>query len=331
MTNTEFTNRILADAKKHFTFEQLTVLEGILILQTRNIRIEESEGEKHELVTADQNGGKGYAMFFIAKKIEGLSKKTLRFYKLEIDAFVSETCKPLDAITADDIRIYLARRSGKVTNVTLDNKRRILSTFFEFLSAEDYIVRNPMKKIRPIRQARKIKLPFSEIEIEQLRDACETKRETAVIDLFLSTGMRVGELHLLDLKDVDFSAGEAVVLGKGNKERTVYLNAKATKHLRDYLDSRKDDNEALIVSEQSPHARLKISGIEVCVREIGKRAGVKNVHPHRFRRTAATSALARGMPIEQVQKMLGHEQTETTLRYAVIASDALKASHRKYM
>jgi site-specific recombinase XerD len=329
----EFINGVLAAAREFLTPEQKVALEGVLVLQTQNIRIEEAgvEEGKRELTTADQNGGQGYMMFFVSKKMQGLSANSLVYYKGEIDAFLREVGKPIEEINTNDIRIYLARRSGKVSNATLDNKRRCLSTFFEFLAMEEFIPKNPVKKIGTIKQSRKIRMPFDGLEIERLRDACETKRETAIIDLLLSTGMRVGELHLLNRQDVNFRDGEATVIGKGNKERTVYLNAKAAKHLQDYLDGRKDGCAALIVGEQTPHPRLGISGIETCVREIGTRAGLKNVHPHRFRRTAATMALNKGMPIEQVKTMLGHEQMNTTLRYVVIASENVKASHKKYM
>jgi site-specific recombinase XerD len=331
MTCEELIKQIQFRALESFDDEHMRKLSDVLHLEIRNLRIEEIEEERHDLVVGDQNAGRGYMMFFVAKKIQGLSPRSLTCYKYVIDRFIRETNKPLDKITSDDIRVYLARRSGNITNVTLDNERRNLSSFFGFLTMEDYIAKNPIVKIGAIKQSRKVKPPFDELEIEHLRDACKTVRETAMVDLLLSTGMRVGELYLLNRRDIDFGTGRIIVFGKGSKERPVYMNAKANKHLRDYLDERKDDNEALIVGDQSPHGRLGLTSIETCMRELGKRAGVKDVHPHRFRRTAATMALNRGMPIEQVQKMLGHEQINTTLRYVTIAEEAVKLSHKRYM
>jgi site-specific recombinase XerD len=273
-------------------------------------------------------------MFFVAKKVSGLSSQSLRAYRSTINSFLKIIQKPLSQITANDIRLFIAMQ--KCSAVTSNGYRRNLSSFFKWLSDEEYIPKNPMLKISKIKEPKTVKKPFNAEEIEELRDAAKDKRELAIIDVLLSTGMRVGELYKLNRKDVDFSTGEIIVTGKGNKQRICYLNAPAIKHLRDYLSERQDTYDPLILSKQEQKKypelnRLQISGIEVMVRELGRSVGIKDVHPHRFRRTAATMALQRGMPIEQVRIMLGHESIDTTLKYAVVSDNSVKYTHSKLM
>jgi len=305
-------------------------LENVLYVTLNGLKIERAETA---LAVYDSENERGYKMYFISKKIEGASDKTLKYYKLEIDQLIEFLGKNLKDITSDDVRYYLAKcqMSKKLSKVTLDNKRRIYNSFFSWLEDELYISRNPMRRIKKIKQDSLIKKPFTEEEIEKIRSACTTKRELAVVDLLFSSAMRLGELALLDRPDVNFEDREIVVFGKGNKERTVYLNAKAKLNLKLYLEERKDKDPALFVSARNPCRRLQKGGIELMIKTVGQRAEVQNVHPHRFRRTAATQAINRGMPIEQVQAMLGHAKIETTVRYAIVNQKNVKNSHERFM
>ena len=321
---------IIIKAHTYLNQEQIEKLRLDLAIVLNDFSVTQ---EEHALALPMDINEKAIKMFFVAKKIEGLSEKTLAFYMPEIRQLIEFIKKPLDSISTDDIRYYLAvtQQHQGYTNVTLDNKRRIFSSFFGWLTSEEYIPKNPMLKIKKPKIEKYIKNPFSEDEIEKLRFACDVDRDKAIFEVLLSTGMRVGELTGCDRDDLNMIASELKVYGKGKKERVTYLNPKAKFYLKKYLDSRTDDNNALFVSILKPHSRLQISGAEILVRKLGKTAGVKDVHPHRFRRTAATLALGRGMPVEQVQQMLGHEQIDTTLRYAIVSRKNVKASHEKYL
>lgn len=269
--------------------------------------------------------------FFIAKKVEGLADSSLNYYSLQLRRFFEVISKDLKEITTNDIRYYLAKRQidcPKLSKVTLNNERRVLNTFFGWCQSEDYVVKNPMSAIGMIKQPKRIKAAFSEIEMEKLRDACRNLRDKAMIEVLYSTGVRCQELVNIKIDDID--GDQISVIGKGDKERVVYLNAKAQVALKRYLDSRNDGSPYLFVSFRKPTALTK-GRVESAIRELGEIAGVKNTHPHRFRRTAATLALNRGMPIEQVQQMLGHESIGTTTLYARSSEQNVKASHRKYV
>lgn len=271
--------------------------------------------------------------FISAKSVEGCSKKTLRYYHTTIDEAVRVIDKPIVQITTDDLRSYLAhfQVQRQVSGVTLDNVRRILSTFFIWLENEDYILKSPVKKIHKVRIMQTVKESLTDEEIEKIRETCHTKRDTAIVDMLLSTGMRVGELVLLDRDDLNFQERECTVLGKGNKQRTVYFDAKAKMHIQDYLNSRIDDNPALFVALKQPYSRMTISAIELRIKRIGQKAIGKRVYPHMFRRTLATMAIDKGMPIEQVQTLLGHVKIDTTLHYAMVNQENVKNSHRKFI
>lgn len=317
-----------------FNSETLRIIEAACYTGLREFDVITIERENTELTTDISPDVKAYQMYFVAKKVEGLSDKSLQLYRYTIDKFLKMCQKPLTAISANDIRFFIASRQG-IALTTLDNERRYLSSFFTWLHDEEYIPKNPMKKIKAIKQGRVVRKPFTGKEIEELRDACNDKRERAIVEVLLSTGMRVGELHGVDRDDV--SGSEVMVTGKGNKQRVCYLNPTALKRLNDYLAERTDILQPLILADLSNKGaakyghRLGIGRYEQIVREIGRRAGVDNTHPHKFRRTAATTALQRGMPIEQVQKMLGHEAIDTTLRYALTADETVKHAHSKYM
>lgn len=272
-------------------------------------------------------------LFLAAKRIEGCSEKSLKYYNATILAMLGSLDKDVKEITTDDIRSYLTEYQSKKNSsrVTIDNIRRILSSFFSWLEDEDYILKSPVRRIHKVKTASNIKETYSDETLELMRDSCEEIRDLALIDLLASTGMRIGELVLLNRNDIDFNERECVVFGKGDKERVVYFDARAKIHLKNYLDSRKDDNNALFVTLKAPFNRITIGGIETRLRTLGKQLGIPKVHPHKFRRTLATMAIDKGMPIEQLQQLLGHKRIDTTLQYAMVKQSNVKIAHRKYI
>ena len=282
----------------------------------------------------DNNSEQNYMELFLsAKRIEGCSEKSLKYYKSTIETMLDELQKGVKRIVTDDIRRYLTeyQEKKKSSKVTIDNIRRILSSFFSWLEDEDYILKSPVRRIHKVKTGTNIKETYSDEALELMRDNCTELRDLAIIDMLASTGMRVGEMVLLNRNDIDFNERECIVFGKGNKERVVYFDARTKIHLQNYLGSRTDDNLALFVSLKSPHERLKIGGVEVRLREFGKQLGLQKVHPHKFRRTLATMAIDKGMPIEQLQQLLGHKRIDTTLQYAMVKQSNVKLAHRKYI
>ena len=272
-------------------------------------------------------------LFLAAKRIEGCSEKSLKYYQVTIERMLAELMKDGKHIITDDIRGYLTdyQKRKKSSKVTIDNIRRILSSFFSWLEDENYILKSPVRRIHKVKTGTNIKETYSDEALELMRDNCTELRDLAIIDMLASTGMRVGEMVLLNRNDIDFRERECIVFGKGSKERVVYFDARTKIHLLNYLESRTDDNPALFVSLKSPHERLKIGGIEVRLREYGKKLGLQKVHPHKFRRTLATMAIDKGMPIEQLQQLLGHKKIDTTLQYAMVKQSNVKIAHRKYI
>lgn len=273
------------------------------------------------------------SVFISAKRIEGCSEKTIGYYKSSIDKLLIAIPKDIHEITTNDIRCYLAQQqdSKNLSKVTIDNLRRIFSSFFSWLEDEDYITKSPVRRIHKVRTDTLVKDVLSDESMEILRDNCTEIRDIAMIDLLASTGIRVGELVKMNREDIDFQERQCIVFGKGNKEREVYFNARTKIHLKCYLEQRTDNNPALFVSLSSPHSRLTISGVENRLRQLGKRANIIKVHPHKFRRTLATMAIDKGMPIEQVQKLLGHVKIDTTLHYAMVNQTNVKLAHRKFL
>ena len=291
---------------------------------------------QYEICDADNKKEKDedlLSLFLSSKRIEGCSEKSLKYYEATIQTMLDSVGKRTKEIVTEDIRGYLTSYQAKKqsSRVTIDNIRRILSSFFSWLEDEDYILKSPVRRIHKVKTASSIKETYSDETLELMRDNCAEIRDLAMIDLLASTGMRVGEMVLLNRDDIDFIERECIVFGKGDKERMVYFDARTKLHLQAYLDSRIDDNPALFVSLKSPYNRMSIGGIESRLRQLGQRLGVPKVHPHKFRRTLATMAIDKGMPIEQLQQLLGHKRIDTTLGYAMVKQSNVKLAHRKYI
>lgn len=271
--------------------------------------------------------------FLAAKRVEGCSDKSLQYYYSTINNMLTQINKSAQHITTDDLRRYLDdyQKNSGAGKVTIDNIRRILSSFFSWLEEENHILKSPVRRIHKVKTGKTVKETYTDEALEIMRDSCETDRDLAMIDLLSSTGMRVGEMVKLNRSDIDFQERECIVFGKGDKQRKVYFDARTKIHLMRYLNSRTDNNPALFVSLQQPHNRLQISGVEIRLRRMGAQLGIHKVHPHKFRRTMATMAIDKGMPIEQVQQLLGHQSIDTTLQYAMVNQNNVKMSHQKYL
>lgn len=315
--------KILNEMAEYLSISQMKKLQEVLL---KNMK--EQEDSISETTNYDY-----LEMFIAAKKIEGCSDRTVAYYKVTVEHLLKCIDTPIRKITTDEIRSYLAKyqEKGGCSKTTVDNIRRNISSFFSWLEEEDYILKSPMKRIHKIKTVQPVKETISDELIEKLRDACQCKRDLAMVDLLYSTGIRVGELVRLNIDDISFEERECVVFGKGDKERKVYFDAKAKLHLQDYLKERNDDNPALFVTLDAPHQRLKISGVEIRIRSLGRSINAEKIHPHKFRRTMATRAIDKGMPIEQVQKILGHSQIDTTMQYAMVNQSNVKNAHRKYI
>lgn len=310
----------------HLDNAQMQKLQKVLEYTLHGCEItvlEENDNDNSQLVES----------FVSAKRIEGCSEKTLKYYRTTIETMLISVDKSIRYIQTEDLRSYLInyQNEKQSSRVTIDNIRRILSSFFSWLEDEDYILKSPVRRIHKVKTAINIKETYTDEDLEKMRDNCTEIRDLAIIDMLASTGMRVGEMVLLNRNDIDFNERECIVFGKGSKERVVYFDARTKIHLQNYLRSRKDDNPALFVSLKSPYERLKIGGVEVRLREFGKRLGLQRVYPHKFRRTLATTAIDKGMPIEQLQQLLGHRKIDTTLQYAMVKQSNVKIAHRKYI
>lgn len=272
-------------------------------------------------------------IFICAKRVEGCSEKSIKYYKSTIENMLKTLDKPVKHITTEDLRGYLAEyhKRSNCSKVTIDNIRRILSTFFSWLEDENYVLKSPVRRIHKIRTGKIVKEIYTDENLEIMRDNCKEIRDLAIIDLLNSTGIRVGELVKLNIDDIDFNERECIVEGKGDKQRRVYFDARTKIHLQNYINSRVDDNKAVFVSLIEPYNRLNISGVEIRMRTLGKKLNINKLHPHKFRRTLATRAIDKGMPIEQVQQLLGHQKIDTTLQYAMVNQNNVKISHRKYI
>ena len=314
---------VLNEMAEYLSISQMKKLQEVIL---RNFS--ENEAKKKRISNEDF-----LKMFLDAKRIEGCSDRTLNYYKITVEQFICQVETAVRKITTEEIREYLSnyQKRNNCSNVTIDNIRRNISSFFSWLEEEDYILKSPMKRIHKIKTKTVVKNIISDEGIEKLRDNCKEKRDLAIIDLLYSTGIRVGELVNLNIDDIDLEGRECVVYGKGDKERRVYFDAKAKVHLKEYIDARTDTNEALFVTLDAPYNRLKISGVEIRLRKLGRTLELEKIHPHKFRRSMATRAIDKGMPIEQVQKILGHSQIDTTMQYAMVNQSNVKMSHQRYM
>lgn len=314
---------IINDMADVLNAAQLKRLQEVLLR-----RLVKDEPEKKKISNQEY-----LSKFLEAKKIEGCSERTIKYYKVTVEQLLRKVLDPIRKVTTEQMREYLVdyQKINNCGKTTIDNVRRNISSFFSWLEEEDYILKSPMHRIHKIRAEKLVKNVITDEDIERLRDGCDCLRDVAMIDLLYSTGIRVGELVRLNRSDINFSERECVVFGKGDKERRVYFDAKSKIHLINYLKSRTDNNPALFVSLDRPYNRLKISGVEIRLRQLGRKLHLDRVHPHKFRRSMATRAIDKGMPIEQVQKILGHSQIDTTMQYAIVNQNNVKAAHRKYI
>lgn len=314
---------VLNEMSEYLSIPQMKKLQEVII---KNFA-------ENEAVKSDISNEEFLKMFLAAKRIEGCSERTINYYKTTVKHLLSQTETSVRKITTEEIREYLSeyQKWNNCSNVTIDNIRRNISSFFSWLEEEDYILKSPMKRIHKIKTKTVVKSTISDEGIEKLRDNCKEIRDLAIIDLLYSTGIRVGELVNLNIDDIDLEGRECVVYGKGDKERRVYFDAKAKVHLKEYIENRTDDNKALFVTLDAPFNRLKISGVEIRLRKMGRELDLERIHPHKFRRSMATRAIDKGMPIEQVQKILGHSQIDTTMQYAMVNQNNVKSSHQKYL
>ena len=315
---------ILNEMSEYLNITQMKKLQEVLLDNLSDNKIQ----QRKQISNMDY-----LSMFLSAKKIEGCSERTIKYYEVTVLNLLNTIKTPIRKISTEEIREYLAnyQKINNCSKTTVDNIRRNISSFFSWLEEEDYILKSPMRRIHKIKTEKIVKETISDEAIETLRDSCTCLRDLAMIDLLYSTGIRVGELVKLNVADINFEERECVVFGKGNKERRVYFDAKAKLHIIKYLESRTDNNPALFVTLDSPYSRLKISGVEIRIRELGRKNNLGRIHPHKFRRTIATRAIDKGMPIEQVQKILGHSQIDTTMEYAIVNQNNVKNAHRKFI
>lgn len=320
-------NQVLQAMSQTLGSQQLERLKDVLEATFKDVELIEKCESKVE------NDLSIVSTFLSAKRVEGCSEKSMLYYESTIQNALQTIGKGVKDISTDDLRKYLddyQQRSG-ASKVTVDNIRRILSSFFSWLEEEFYIIKSPVRRIHKVKTGKVVKETYSDEALELMRDSCENSRDLALIDILASTGMRVGELVKLNRADIDFQNRECIVTGKGNKQRIVYFDARTKIHLQNYLRERKDDNQALFVTLLAPYERLQISGVEIRLRHIGKELNMTKVHPHKFRRTLATMAIDKGMPIEQVQHLLGHQSLDTTLQYAMVNQSNVKMSHHKFI
>lgn len=325
--NSDIISNIIKQLSGKFTEKDIRSIERVLFKNLKNKEIRDM------VKVQPQTNEEALACFISAKKVEGCSLKSLLYYHTTIKKMFSVLNTIYFSVTTEDIRLYLSNYQEKngISKATIDNMRRIISSFFSWLENEDYITKSPARRIHKVKTGKVVKEVYTEENIELMRQNCKNKRDLAIIDMLYSTGMRVGELVKLNISDIDFAHKECIVLGKGNKQRKVYFDAKTKIHLQQYLSSRDDDNEALFVSMLAPHNRLEISGVEIALRKIGQKLNITKVHPHKFRRTLATKAIDKGMPIEQVQHLLGHTKIDTTLGYAMVEDENVRISHKKFL
>lgn len=322
-------NTIIQEMLPFLNNAQISKLQKVLNYEFEKLEIKIKNSNSLEI----QSNSNLINLFISAKRIEGCSEKSLKYYQTTLEKMIDNIKKSIQEITTNDLRDYLTtyQNTKNPSKTTTDNVRRVFSSFFSWLEDEDYILKSPVRRIHKIKTGTIVKETYSDENLEIMRDNCECIRDLALIDMLASTGMRVGELVLLNIEDINFNERECIVFGKGNKERIVYFDARTKIHLQNYLESRTDDNKALFVSLRAPFERIKIGGIEARLRKLGRELNIPKVHPHKFRRTLATIAIDKGMPIEQLQKLLGHQRIDTTLQYAMVKQSNVKLAHKKFI
>lgn len=325
----ELINEVLRKMLPHLNNAQSEQLKKVLEHTFYNCEIIED----HKEVDTEKSNTHLTELFISSKRIEGCSEKSLKYYESTISAMINDVGKDIKCVDTDDLRTYLTnyQQQRNSSKVTIDNIRRILSSFFSWLEDEDYILKSPVRRIHRIKTSSNIKETYSDEDLELMRDNCSELRDLAMIDLLASTGMRVGEMVLLNREDINFNERECVVFGKGSKERLVYFDARTKIHLQNYLECRTDNEQALFVTLKAPYNRLTIGGVEARLRSFGRKLSISKVHPHKFRRTLATMAIDKGMPIEQLQQLLGHQRIDTTLKYAMVKQSNVKLAHKKFI
>lgn len=332
MIRNEVIHKIMKDMVTYLSPYQLKKLKTTLQNKLEDVEINFILDK--EKLNADRNSNANLLKMFIsAKDVEGCSSKTLKYYKEILEKFIKDIDKAIKDITTDEIRHYLTnyKEERGCSLTSIDNIRRVLSSFFKWLEDEDYILKSPIRRIHKIKTLKQVKEPFTDEKIEKMREKCKNIRDLTIIEMLYSTGIRVGELINLNIRDVNFAERSCIVLGKGNKQREVYFDVKTKLHIQDYLKTRDDDNPALFVSRNKPHQRLTSATIEFFIRELGRSLNIEKAHPHRLRRSFASLAIDKGMPIEQVQRLLGHIKIETTMQYVMVKQSNVKFSHRKYI
>lgn len=322
-------NTIIQEMLPFLNNAQMSKLQKVLNYEFEQLEIKIKDSNSLEI----HSNSKLINLFISAKRIEGCSEKSLKYYQTTLEKMIDNIKKSIQEITTNDLRDYLTtyQNTKNPSKTTTDNVRRVFSSFFSWLEDEDYILKSPVRRIHKIKTGTIIKETYSDENLEIMRDNCDCIRDLALIDMLASTGMRVGELVLLNIEDINFNERECIVFGKGNKERVVYFDARTKIHLQNYLESRTDDNKALFVSLRAPFERIKIGGIEARLRKLGRELNIPKVHPHKFRRTLATIAIDKGMPIEQLQRLLGHQRIDTTLQYAMVKQSNVKLAHKKFI
>lgn len=308
---------------------QLTELKNVLNMVFAGCEL----AENTELQVVDRSWMGDLDDFLMSKALEGKSPETVGRYRYELNRLLSYVNKGVADILPGDISGYMRmyKKIRQVSNQTLKNVRTVYSSFFSWLRDRDRIRKNPMMLVEDVKVESVIRKPYSDEDREKMFRACTTLRDKAMLEFLYSTAVRVSELARLDRKDIRFGTKDIIVYGKGAKERRVYLNDRTNMYMREYLQSRTDDNPALFAGTKIPHGRMTKAGIEDAIRRIGRRAGVEKAHPHRFRRTALTNALNRGMPLQEAMLMAGHSKPETTMRYCTVDMEAVQYHHKKYL
>lgn len=326
MQKNDFIEKMLDSMRPYIWKKDVLIVKNVIEKCFERIEIREID-EGNPISNDD-----ALKLFIDSKRIEGCSERSLKYYQTTLKSAFKNITKNYLVIETEDVRKYLSeyKQKSNASKITIDNVRRVISSFFAWLESEDYILKSPMRRIHKVKTGKVVKETYSDEMIELMRQNTACLRDLVIIDFLFSTGMRVGEIVKLNKSDLDLEAKECIVIGKGNKQRKVYFDARTKLEIKQYLSSRKDNEKALFVSLFKPFKRLEISGIEIALRKIGKKLNIK-IHPHKFRRTLATKAIDKGMPIEQVQKMLGHAKIDTTLEYAMVDENNVKISHKKYL